>query len=491
MYRLILFLRIFFSLSFCWLLSGCYWMLPSSGGGQRVSFTAPRSVTPAHIALPAGYTIEAVATGLTFPSGLAFNEQGQLHVLESGYSYGEEFETPRLLRVAPDGSLTAIATGTRNGPWNGVNFYDGAFFVAEGGVMEGGKILRISPEGQMTALVENLPSFGDHHSNGPAVGPDGYVYFGQGTATNAGVVGPDNADYGWLPRKPDFHDIPCQDIELSGLNFASGNPLTEASGDKVTTGAFSAFGTATTPGQVIEGRLPCSGAVLRVPSAGGPLELVAWGFRNPFGLAFSPEGRLYVTDNGYDDRGSRPVWGVGDYLWAVQPGTWYGWPDFSGGQALNQKLYDQPDGSPPDPLLRKYPNEPPQPAALLGVHSSATGIDFSRSRDFGYEGEAFIAEFGDMAPTVGKVLAPVGFKVVRVNPKTGVVEDFAVNKGTRNGPASKYNTRGLERPVAVKFSPDGRSLYIVDFGVVTMNKQGAHPQKNTGVIWKISRKGGI
>jgi hypothetical protein len=47
------------------------------------------------------------------------------------------------------------------------------------------------------------------------------------------------------------------------------------------------------------------------------LELVAWGFRNPFGLAFASGGALFVTDNGYDDRGSRAVWGTGDYLWDV------------------------------------------------------------------------------------------------------------------------------------------------------------------------------
>jgi glucose/arabinose dehydrogenase len=68
---------------------------------------------------------------------------------------------------------------------------------------------------------------------------------------------------------------------------------------------------------VIPGRVPCNGAILRVKPDGGHPELVAWGFRNPFGIAFSPAGGLYVTDNGYDDRGSRPVWGAGDLLWAV------------------------------------------------------------------------------------------------------------------------------------------------------------------------------
>ena len=42
-------------------------------------------------------------------------------------------------------------------------------------------------------------------------------------------------------------------------------------------------------------------------------------------------------------------------------------------------------------------------AAKLGVHSSSDGLDFSRSESFGHVGEAFVAQFGDMAPGAGKV----------------------------------------------------------------------------------------
>ena len=67
------------------------------------------------------------------------------------------------------------------------------------------------------------------------------------------------------------------------------------------------------------------------------------------------------------------------------------------------------------------PGVPPSPAAILGVHSSSDGFDFSRNSGFGYVGQAFIAQFGDQSPVVGKILNPVGFKVVRVDLKTGVV----------------------------------------------------------------------
>ncbi|NJW54944.1 hypothetical protein, partial [Salinimicrobium oceani] len=147
-------------------------------------------------------------------------------------------------------STELIVEGTKNGPWTGITYHDGNFYVAEGGQMEGGKILRINANGAVDTLVSNLPSMGDHHTNGPAI-KDNYIYFGQGTATNSAVVGPDNASFGWLYRKPEFHDIPCKDIVLKGINYTSKNPLTDAPDDKVTTGAYVPFGEATRKGQVI------------------------------------------------------------------------------------------------------------------------------------------------------------------------------------------------------------------------------------------------
>jgi hypothetical protein len=232
-------------------------------------------VRPADIALPTGYRIESVAIGLTFPVGVTFDADGRVHVVESGYSYGEVWTVPRLLRVENNGTVTQIASGNKNGPWNGVTFHQGAFYVAEGGELEGGQILRITPDGAIKPIVSRLPSMGDHHTNGPVVGPDGAIYFGQGTATNSAVVGEDNAQFGWLPRQPMFHDTPCQDVTLTGQNFTTANPPTPDD-DRATTGAFVAFGTSTTAGQVIRAAVPCNGAVMKVPAGGGTPELVAW-----------------------------------------------------------------------------------------------------------------------------------------------------------------------------------------------------------------------
>lgn len=472
------------------ILSGCFVLAPSKGGGQT-SFQAPRRITIEDIAVPGGYEVAAVATELTFPTAIIFDDAGGIYVVESGYAYGEVFMAPRLLRLHAGGKTTLVAIGEKGtGPWTGGAYHAGRFYVTDGG--HPGRILRIAKSGAIEVLVTGMPSRGDHHTNAPVIGPDGLLYFAQGTITNSGVVGTDNHAFGWLARQPSLHDVPCRDIRITGAVFESDNPLAEP-GARAATAPFMPFGVSAPPDRIIRGEVPCSGAVMRVAIEGGKPELVAWGLRNPFGLRFGADGKLYVTENGFDDRGSRPVFGASDNLWAIDvtgPVRWFGWPDFSGGLPVTGPGFKPPHGPRrPAFILAEHPEMPPKPLAQFGVHSSANGFDFSTNEAFGYTGEAFVALFGDMAPDVGKVMAPVGFRVMRVDMKTGHLEEFMTNHGDETAPASFLGRGGIERPVDVKFDPRGESLYVVDFGVMTVDGEGAHPRPMTGVLWKVGKKG--
>ena len=46
------------------------------------------------------------------------DDQDRVYIVEAGYSYGEDFTVPRLLRLEPDGHLTVIVTADTSGPWN-------------------------------------------------------------------------------------------------------------------------------------------------------------------------------------------------------------------------------------------------------------------------------------------------------------------------------------------------------------------------------------
>ena len=196
---------------------GCFRLMEGEGGGQT-TFEGPRSVDPTDIAMAPGYRIRPIAGGLTFPTDLVFDEAGRMYVVEGGYSYGEVFVTPRILRIDAGGERVEIARGD-NPPWTGADYRDGKFYVA-GGHLRPGQVLEIEPGGATRVLVDGLStSVGDHHTNGPRVGPDGFIYFSQGPLTNSAVVGLDNHQMGWLAQHPEAHDVPCKDIVLAGRNY--------------------------------------------------------------------------------------------------------------------------------------------------------------------------------------------------------------------------------------------------------------------------------
>ena len=116
----------------------CY-VLRGNSGGADVSSPTPRTFDAHAISVPAGYHVDLIASGLTFPTGITLDTAGKPYILESGYAYGERWTTPRLL-LLDGGVAREIARGERNSaPWTGVTFFDGAFYVAAGGVLGGGQ----------------------------------------------------------------------------------------------------------------------------------------------------------------------------------------------------------------------------------------------------------------------------------------------------------------------------------------------------------------
>jgi ferritin-like metal-binding protein YciE len=126
--------------------------------------------------------------------------------------------------------------------------------------------------------------------------------------------------------------------------------------ETVRTGAYVPFGTETTPGQVIKGSVKCTGAVLRCNPDGSELELVAWGLRNPYGVAFHPDGRLFATEHNIDERSARQIIGDPEDLYEIKQGEWYGWPDFAAGIRLDDPYWGE-RGRGREPVIANHPME--------------------------------------------------------------------------------------------------------------------------------------
>jgi glucose/arabinose dehydrogenase len=451
----------------------------------RYQRRGPRNHDPHDILLPAGYVAEVVATGLTTPVACCFDDAGMAYVVEGGHKVGA---APRIVTVDPvTGAQDVFFTWPaerwhKTGSVTGATWHDGALFVCNTDTVS-----RIDADGDIHDIVTGLPGRGDHQVNQPIFGPDGKLYFAVGSTTNSGVVGPDNAAYEWLPEQQDAHDVPARDVTLAGRNFESHDVL----GDQtrtVRTGAFMAYGTETTEGQVVPGTTK-STALLRCDPDGSNLEVVAWGLRNPYGIDFHPDGRLFVTEHGMDDRNRHVIADYDDFYEIVE-GAWYGWPDFASGIRLDDARWG-PGGRGREPVLAAHPDpDPPKPFVTFAPHAAANGFAFSRDESFGFVGDAFVALFGDLAPvTTARLATPVGYKVARVDMQNRTVVDFAVNK--IEGPASKLPHAGFERPSDCEFGPDG-ALYVTDWGEIDIAPEagGVRMQAGTGTLWRIRRTGG-
>ena len=427
-----------------------------------------RRVDPSDIQVPPGYHVEVVAQGIDTPITIVFDEMGAMLIADSGFLSGK----PKVLRLA-NGHIEIVAESFKV-PITGIAYLNGDIYVSHRGT-----ITVIHRDGTREDIMSGIPSNGDHSNNQVVFGTDGKMYFGLGTATNSGVVGSDN---NWVLEHPFFHDYPGSFIMLNGQNFATNNILIK-SNEIAYTGAFSPYGVPNSPYDTLKGFIRAGGSILRCNLDGSELELVAWGFRNPYRIKFDRYNRLFAVNHGYDERGSRPIANAPDEFQLVLSGIWYGWPDYCAGMPVTLPRFKPEVGDQPEFLLTNHPTVPPSPYTTFTPHSTPTGFDFNYNARFGPVGDVYIAEFGSYMtyPVGGIPLRGVGHRISRIDMNTRQISTFAIN--VTGLAASSTGGGGLERPTDLIFGPDG-AMYICDMAMTT---QEGFYMRDSGVIWKISR----
>ena len=519
------------------------------------------------IIVPAGYKVEVFAKGLNFPTNIAFlgdnPRRFQVFVTEAGTSLpgrcnGVDFykaqtgvadaANPFLpqVRILDQSGETIGALGRPtsvanrespaflHAPTIGIafekGFRGGRLFVTDSrqgirgaqGPKNSSRVLQLDPDGKkpLIELITGLPT-GDHPTEQITVNGD-FIYWSQGSVTNSGVVGHDNG--GPVGGPPDTggaiqHEIPCQDVVLSGNNFDSG--------DGHLSGGFLPHGVPGAPGVVVpafSGATQlgmCTGAILRarLDDPQHTVEPVSWGYRNPFGLRFAPgnlitggkkithplKGALLISENGEDERGARPINNAPDRLQVVRPDQgldYHGWPDRFGFLESTQALFT-PIGGPADdcvacavglpvrPLLQTPPQPPTAPLGLEPANVAAVGLDFTPAAFAGAgnpgnlvsQGDALLSREGDFGfspangePEHGHDIELIHFlsdgriQLNRFAFNCAVADQITDPNGSRRcAEAGEQGfvaqLRGINRPVDGKFGPDG-AFYLVDFGAV-------------------------
>ncbi|WP_274433741.1 hypothetical protein [Alicyclobacillus sp. ALC3] len=315
---------------------------------------------------------------------------------------------PRILRLDPSGQqLETFAVETLGGP-RGVAYRDGFIYVSIKGGYYASIVRYDINTRERTVIFDKIPSGGWHEPGGPVFSPtDGLLYFAHGSVSQNGVVLPQGFTVD-IVKHPRAHDIPGQDITLTGNNVWSRDPtmpypyLTE-------TGPFKPFGVPATKGEIVKGELWCTSGLWRARPDGTDIELLAWGLRNPYGMAFSEDGKLYVSDNDLEEKGERAVAGDPNRIWrirnakqphgTVQTPDWYGFPEIcADGLPVWDKKHLPDKGKAAEPLFANLPEWAGPPAYLERPHSCMTKMDFCKSDTFGHHGKLFACKWGTLAP---------------------------------------------------------------------------------------------
>ena len=520
------------------MLAGAALLLPLAAGCSTTidAIPAPQRevVDRRYIEYPTGLDLTVVADNFTAASALAIGPEGMIYVADHG-SRGDRI---RITRIDPVTGATAQVYPENETPLDRLLPDDNGLYGPVGGmVVEGGELFvsardehdqgivvafdlaKWVPHERAAAprrtVVGELPAEGDHGVTDVALHPlSGRLFFGVGSATNSGVVGVDNWESGWLQEHPLFHDLPHKDLKIFGYRFDTEDPQAGfLNPDKVNTAPFNPFRQSNQRIPAVDSGKPTA-ALYSVDPRGGDLRVEAHGLRNPAGLAFNRFANLYVTNQGMELRGTRPVKDDPDVVLRVPlaagfgpvvggaPATWFGWPDFSTDLLpITMERYQPPAGllgrtgyrelSPlidPEASDLEVADRASLLAAVLPSLSGAAGATFVPEGTPGFErftDMLIVALRGDRAPfaTSGLPLKhPVGRKFVVVDPDRHTVGDFVYDTAE---PDEAPDGVGLDRPVDVEFAPDG-SLYLLDAGQMRLKNGNERFRKGTGTLYRLA-----
>jgi glucose/arabinose dehydrogenase len=430
------------------------------------------------IFVPPGYKVEVFASGLNFPTNIAFRRTGkggfEVFVTEGGAGLPGRCNDAAFFKTTtgkPDGDnpfLPQVRVLDSHGgtlrflgrppsvaqrgsddflhaPTIGVTFEShfggGRLFVSDSRQQtrdgrssnNSSRIVELDPVmGTLTQRITGLPT-GDHPTEQLTV-KGGFLYWSQGSATNSSIVGHDNG--GGTGQ----HDIPCQSVVLSGNNFDSG--------DGHLTAGYKPHGSPGTEGEVVPAFSGatragmCTGAILRarLASPATTVEPFSWGYRNPFGLRFAPDnhplrGALLVSENGEDERGARPTNNAPDRLQVTRGGLdYHGWPDRFGFLDSTQAVFN-PVGGPGDDcipcsqgkpvrsVLLVPPQPPVSPLSIEPADVAVVGLDFAPGAFAGggnpgdtvARGDALVGREGDFGFSAANGEPEAGHDIMRVH----------------------------------------------------------------------------
>jgi glucose/arabinose dehydrogenase len=203
-------------------------------------------------------------------------------------------------------------------------------------------------------------------------------------------------------------------------------------------------------------------AIWEVDPKTGAHRVLAYGLRNPNGLAWEPDsGALWTVVNERDELGSDLV---PDYMTAVRDGAFYGWPYSYYGQHVDNR----PKPQRPDLVAKAVP-----PDYALGPHTASLGLTSAEGAKLPpFEHGMFVGQHGswNRKPHSGYRVVFVPFTDGKPSgPPRDVLTGFLNDKDEAQG-----------RPVGVAIDKHGALLVADDVGNVVWRVTGADGARIAG-----------
>lgn len=333
--------------------------------------------------------VKLIHKGLKSATSFTAGENGEYYV---SYKNRIQFisETGKSYDVLKDESMDI----------SDMEYYKGELYLASGM-----KVLKFNPRTkEESTLLGGLPNLGDYNKSVLKIYND-CLYISVSSNTNSGVCGSDNT---WIAKYPYGHDITPKDIILKGINYGQEK-----------TGSFCAYKTMNVQKQIVPGHFPGNGTIVVYNLKNKSADTFAWGIRNITGMDINNEGRIFAGVGGMEDRGLRPIIGDSDYIYEIKKNTWYGWPDFSGGDPVTSPRFNKSKSNNVGYILENHPTE--TPPAPLYQHSSLGKLYGIAIDKHGYLGDISNIYFSDSEEnaiySIGKSIIPVKIARLQGNEK--------------------------------------------------------------------------